>query len=284
MTSLAHDLPRDAGNKNTSNHWLRPLADLCLWLKSGSLEHISWERGGASLQIVNHKHTHTARAHTRPTEAGSVLAAGMGVGPGARHRVPRRFARSQLQRPGSARRAAEDSRPRKLVSPGLAPSEPRCRHSFAVSGASFSRELSFAEVRAAPRRVFSRRALEGSEPLETQAAGTLGGRCGSSRTQPSSARPAGQDQRESPAALPATEPDPAAELHTTSSSSALLPPPLAPPAAVGRPGGCARASAAAGSREAAAPRRMLLAAPDSSPSCRPRGLRCGLAGPEGRPW
>lgn len=148
------------------------------------------KRGGASLQIVNHKHTHTRRARThapRRLAASSLLgwAWGRVLATGSPEGSPEASCSGLVRLAGPA----EDSRPRKLVSPGLAPSEPRCRHSFAVSGASFQPGAGLRRgCGRPPGGVFSRRALEGSEPLETQAAGTLGGRCGSSRT-PAQLRP-----------------------------------------------------------------------------------------------
>lgn len=54
--------PRDAGNKNIDNHWLRPLPTLGSSCRSGTLKHVSWEEGGAIL-TVNLKHKQSTHAH-----------------------------------------------------------------------------------------------------------------------------------------------------------------------------------------------------------------------------
>jgi hypothetical protein len=124
--------------------------------------------------------------------AGSGLPPGVGVGPSARHKVPKRL---QLQ--GST----EDQRPRKLGSPGLAASEPRCRHSFAVSRASFQRGSEW------PRRGVGTPELPGIAPQPSPV--VIAG--------PIARSPAGSGDRV--AARPPPPPPP---------------PPPAPPAAVGR--------------------------------------------------
>lgn len=121
--------PRDAGNKNIDNHWLRPLPTRVSSPMSGTLKHLfPGKKGGASLQSVNHKHTHTHPQ--RRLAASSLLGCAWG-------RVL--STRSPEGSPKASHSGPEDLRPRNLVSPGFAPSELRCRHSFAVSGASFQR-------------------------------------------------------------------------------------------------------------------------------------------------
>lgn len=151
-----------------------------------------------------------------------------------------------------------------------------------------SRELSFAEGASGPPAECSRavpwRALS---RWRRRRPGPWVGAAGAAAPQPSSARPAGQDQRESPAALPATEPDPAAELHhflllpLSFPLLSLLPPPWAP---TRRRSQGARASAAAGSREAAAPRRGCFSRrPTPRRPARPPAGASLWPGPRGPP-
>lgn len=133
--------PRDAGNKNTDSHWLRTLPTWVSSSKSGTLKHLfPGKRGGASRRSVRRKHArsaHSLHPLPRPAAASSPLA--WAWGRGFATRPP--GGSCQASRSGESRRAepTEDPRPRNLVPPRLAPSEPRCRHSFAVSRASFPR-------------------------------------------------------------------------------------------------------------------------------------------------
>lgn len=91
--------PRDAGNKNIDSHWLRPLPTgyPAPSLEPGNADFLG--RGVALARGASTINTH------HPTEAGSVLSAGMGVGPRAGRSVPRRFLRSQPQRQVATPRA-----------------------------------------------------------------------------------------------------------------------------------------------------------------------------------
>lgn len=116
VTSLARDLVQGCRKQK---HY-QPLAAST---SDSGFERQVWNLGahvsGAGVALSRRSSTLNTHAARRLSRADSVLPAGMGVG---------------LSAPQTVLTGVARSHPR---SPGLSASESRCRHSFAVSGASF---------------------------------------------------------------------------------------------------------------------------------------------------